>query len=124
MTPRAKEKQQYVYEEKYFVKRPFTYGGENYKQGNIWIPQGQPNDIKIIDSGIYVTVKRIKKPFNPELEGYIKVDKDDQPTMADIAKVAGVSRATVSNVMNDKGNVADTTKKKIIEAANALGYEM
>jgi len=113
----------YVYEEKYFVKRPFIYNGENYKQGDIWIPEGLPNDLKIINSGIHVTVKRIKKLFNPELEGYIKIEGDDKPTMKDIAEVAGVSRATVSNVINKKGNVADTTKEKVIAAADKLSYQ-
>jgi hypothetical protein len=121
---RAKEKQHYVYEEKYFVKRPFVYNGDNYAQGDVWIPQGLPNDLKIINSGIHVTVQRIKKPFDPELEGYVKIELDDQPTMSDIAKVAGVSRATVSNVLNEKGNVADNTKDKVMQSAQKLGYQM
>jgi len=121
---KTEEKQHYIYEEKYFVKRPFIYNGENYSQGNIWIPQGLPNDLKIINSGIHVTIARVKKPFNPELEGYIKIESDDQPTMADIAKAAGVSRATVSNVINNKGNVADVTRHKVVSKAQQLGYQL
>jgi hypothetical protein len=116
--------EQFVYEEKYFVKRPFIYNGENYKQGDVWIPQGLPNDLKIINSGIHVTVKKIKKPFNPELEGYIKVKTSDTPTMKDIAKAAGVSRATVSNVINEKGSVSADTKKLVIAKAKQIGYQI
>lgn len=120
----TRAKEQYVYEEKYFAKRAFDYGDERVEQGAVWVPKGYPNDIKIIESGIYVTVKRVKRKFNPELEGYIKIDVDDQPTMTDIAKAAGVSRATVSNVMNKKGNVADETRQKVIAKAQQLGYQI
>lgn len=116
--------EKFVFEEKYFVKRPFIYNGKNYKQGDIWTPQGLPNDLKIINSGIHVTVKKIKKPFNPELEGYIKVKTEDAPTMKDIAEAAGVSRATVSNVINDKGGVADDTRERVIAKAKQIGYKL
>jgi AraC-like DNA-binding protein len=116
--------EQFVYEEKYFAKRPFIYNGENYKQGDVWIPQGLPNDMKIINSGIHVTIKKIKKPFNPELEGYVRVEANDSPTMKDIAQAAGVSRATVSNVINEKEGVAADTRELVIAKAKQIGYQL
>ena len=42
----------------------------------------------------------------------------------EVAKLAGVSQSTVSRVFapNAKGKVATKTRKKVLEAANALGY--
>lgn len=46
------------------------------------------------------------------------------PTSADVAHAAGVSRATVSFVLNDKPNsrVSDDTRHRVLEAARLLGY--
>lgn len=44
-------------------------------------------------------------------------------TMQDIAEKAGVSVATVEKVLNEKGKVADSTKKKILDIANELSYD-
>lgn len=44
-------------------------------------------------------------------------------TIKDIAKMAGVSYATVSRSLNDSPLVADETKKKIKEIARAVGFE-
>lgn len=44
-------------------------------------------------------------------------------TMQDIADKAGVSVATVEKVLNDKGKVADSTRKKILDIAKELSYE-
>lgn len=43
-------------------------------------------------------------------------------TIKDIARKAGVSQGTVSNVLNGKGNVSSTKILKVEEAAKALGY--
>ncbi|MGM0123501.1 hypothetical protein IGI37_000873 [Enterococcus sp. AZ194] len=43
-------------------------------------------------------------------------------TISDIAKEAGVSIGTVSNVINKKGNVKIETIRKVEEAAKKLGY--
>lgn len=45
------------------------------------------------------------------------------PTIKDIAKLAGVSHGTVSNVMNKKGNVSIKKIKQVEDAARALGYQ-
>lgn len=42
--------------------------------------------------------------------------------MADVAKLAGVSAMTVSRVMNGKGLVRDSTRRKVAEAVAALNY--
>ena len=43
-------------------------------------------------------------------------------TMKDIAKLAGVSHGTVSNVMNGKGNVSSEKIRMVEEAVRRLGY--
>lgn len=41
----------------------------------------------------------------------------------EIAEVAGVSQATVSNVLNGRKNVSEETRVKILEICEELGYE-
>jgi LacI family transcriptional regulator len=43
-------------------------------------------------------------------------------TIRDVAKLAGVSVATVSRVLNKNGYVHETTKKKVEEAITQLSY--
>ncbi len=43
-------------------------------------------------------------------------------TIKDIAKVAGVSQGTVSNVLNGKGNVSSDKMLRVEAAAHSLGY--
>ncbi len=43
-------------------------------------------------------------------------------TIKDIAKLAGVAQGTVSNVLNDKGNVSSDKIRRVLEAAHELGY--
>ena len=42
----------------------------------------------------------------------------------DIAREAGVSIATVSNVLHGKRNMSDKTREKILAIAKELGYEL
>src|ERR1700755_2860980 len=43
-------------------------------------------------------------------------------TSWDIAREAGVSQATVSRVINDRGYVADATREKVLAAIERHGY--
>ena len=43
-------------------------------------------------------------------------------TIRDVAERAGVSNATVSNVINEKGKVSESTRKTVLEAIDALNY--
>jgi LacI family transcriptional regulator len=45
-----------------------------------------------------------------------------QPTMVDVARLAGVSPMTVSRVMNGKSTVRESTRKKVADAVAALNY--
>ena len=45
------------------------------------------------------------------------------PRLADIARHAGVSEATVSRVLNDKPGVGQETRKAVLTALDVLGYE-
>jgi len=45
-----------------------------------------------------------------------------QPTMADVASMAGVSHQTVSRVLNNHPSVSAKTREKVITAINVLGY--
>lgn len=46
-----------------------------------------------------------------------------RPTIKDVAKLAGVSIATVSRVLNGSDEVSDETRRKVIRAVKALGYK-
>ncbi|WP_439658873.1 LacI family DNA-binding transcriptional regulator [Lentzea sp. HUAS TT2] len=43
-------------------------------------------------------------------------------TINDVARVAGVSRQTVSRALNDKGEIDAGTKQRVLDAARELGY--
>jgi LacI family transcriptional regulator len=49
-----------------------------------------------------------------------------RPTQVDVAKRAGVSRATVSYIVNGRGNghfpISEETRQRVLEAVEALGY--
>jgi LacI family transcriptional regulator len=46
------------------------------------------------------------------------------PTLRDVARLAGVSLGTASNVLNNRANVSPETRAKVVEAAMALNYQM
>jgi transcriptional regulator with XRE-family HTH domain len=48
--------------------------------------------------------------------------EESQPTLDDVARVAGVSKATVSKVASGRGVVLDHTRQRIEAAARHLGY--
>lgn len=45
-----------------------------------------------------------------------------QPTLHDVARVAGVSHQTVSRVVNQHPNVSATVRERVLEAVRATGY--
>ncbi len=46
------------------------------------------------------------------------------PKISDVARVAGVSIATVSRVLNNTGPVSEDTRKRVEEAVQELGYQV
>ncbi|NGQ95856.1 LacI family transcriptional regulator [Brevibacillus sp. SYP-B805] len=51
-----------------------------------------------------------------------KTNGHKRPTIKEIAKLAGVTPATVSMVINDSGRVGEETRKKVKKIAEELGY--
>jgi len=45
-----------------------------------------------------------------------------RPTIADVARVAQVSKSTVSRVLNNRPDVDAATVATVLEAMNRLGY--
>ena len=45
-----------------------------------------------------------------------------RPTVEDVAKLAGVSTATVSRVMNDPSTVSDEARKRVLRSMSGLKY--
>ena len=50
------------------------------------------------------------------------IDSESRITIEDVARVADVSYATVSRVINNKGYVSDETRARVIEAVTRTGY--
>jgi LacI family transcriptional regulator len=46
----------------------------------------------------------------------------ERPTIRDVAQRAGVSIATVSRVLNDKGDVSEETRERVRKVARSVGY--
>lgn len=46
-----------------------------------------------------------------------------KPTIYDVAREAGVSIATVSKILNGKGKISPSTKRRVLEAIERLGYQ-
>lgn len=51
-------------------------------------------------------------------------DIDTQPTVRDIAKVAGVSIGTVSRALKGQGGLTEDTRQQVLSAAEKLGYDL
>ncbi|NVO58020.1 LacI family DNA-binding transcriptional regulator [Rhodobacteraceae bacterium B1Z28] len=49
-------------------------------------------------------------------------NKDRTPTLADVARFAGVSTATVSRCLNSPDRVIEETRNKVLKAVRELGY--
>jgi LacI family gluconate utilization system Gnt-I transcriptional repressor len=52
----------------------------------------------------------------------VKPPKTRPLTLRDVSEASGVSEMTVSRVLRNKGDVSDTTRKRVQEAARRLGY--
>lgn len=48
--------------------------------------------------------------------------KSSSPTLEDVARLAGVSTASISRALNEPGKVAEVTRKRIEDAIETLGY--
>jgi DNA-binding LacI/PurR family transcriptional regulator len=50
------------------------------------------------------------------------MNRNDQVAILNVAKTAGVSKQTVSRVINNHPDVADITRKRVQEVIDELGY--
>src|SRR3546814_14133034 len=57
----------------------------------------------------------LRKPTSTRLKSRISV-------ATDVAKLAGVSQSAVSRAFTDGASIAESTRKKVLEAADVLGY--
>ena len=52
------------------------------------------------------------------------MERDDRPVkISDVARIAGVSTATVSRVIHDNGLVSESTRRRVEDAVGQLGYQ-
>ena len=54
---------------------------------------------------------------------YMTIERGRQPTLSDVAARANVSKQTISRVINNKGEVADATRQRVLEVIQELGYQ-
>lgn len=47
----------------------------------------------------------------------------ERATIEDVARLAGVSHATVGRVVGNYGSVSDKTRKRVMEAIESLNYK-
>src|SRR4051812_33536670 len=57
-----------------------------------------------------------------ELVGNCFMQKLSKTTIVDIAKASGVSVSTVSRILNNKPDVAQETRRRVLEVIEARGY--
>jgi LacI family transcriptional regulator len=52
----------------------------------------------------------------------MKNERGRQPTLNDVARRANVSKQTISRVVNNKGEVSEATRQRVLEAIREIGY--
>jgi LacI family transcriptional regulator, repressor for deo operon, udp, cdd, tsx, nupC, and nupG len=62
------------------------------------------------------------KRFSPRYDRYAMPARASRPTITDVARRAGVSRAAVSFAINGRPGVGETTRSRILRAADELGW--
>lgn len=52
----------------------------------------------------------------------MSTERQRQPTLSDVARRANVSKQTISRVINNKSEVSEATRQRVLEAIRELGY--
>ena len=58
------------------------------------------------------------------MERNTTLHKENRPSMMDVARLAGLSKTTVSYVLNNNPRVTEDTKARVLEACERLGYRI
>ena len=56
------------------------------------------------------------------MAGLMNTARGRQPTLNDVARRANVSKQTISRVINNKGEVSDATRQRVLDAIREIGY--
>ncbi|NUP03664.1 MAG: LacI family DNA-binding transcriptional regulator [Nonomuraea sp.] len=67
-------------------------------------------------------IRPVSQPPHPKSRGAARRAQRTGPTMEDVARIAGVSRGTVSRVLNGGHDVSDAAEAAVREAMRTTGY--
>jgi DNA-binding LacI/PurR family transcriptional regulator len=71
---------------------------------------------------VHISLRRKKSPKRSETVVSIEPEKTRAPNIRDVAALAGVSYQTVSRVLNDSASIKPTTRQKVLDVIDSVGY--
>ncbi|CAN7757463.1 LacI family DNA-binding transcriptional regulator [Mesorhizobium sp. LjNodule214] len=82
-------------------------------------------DLNAPNTKLYLLSYKVKKNLERSKKWFSssKMNSSKMPTLADVGRVAGVSRGTVSNVFNHPDRVRSDVRERVEAAAHQLGYD-
>jgi LacI family transcriptional regulator len=74
-------------------------------------------------TGPHLGTRSTDEPCDTATYNYMRGKASSHPTLADVARLAGVGKATVSRVLNGAGRVSPETLKRVTDVIRDLGYQ-